>query len=649
MKGTPMADELSFTVRVKNMVGAGLASAGSALNSFKSRVSSGFASMKSSVGGWIAGVAGAAAVLGLFKTALSQAFEFEKYVSQFKVLFGSLEKAKAHMQDLEAFKGKKLFGLDGIAEASKAMFVMTDGVLGVGNSLQLVADVAAATGKPIEEVGDAVAFAYTQIANGEPVSRAAMSLQKMGVISGDLRARLQDMQEAGATNAQMWGVLRGALETYSGGVDNALKTGDGLMTSLKETWSDTLQNVGTKFEDLAKDKISGLIDWLNDLSESSALETWADRIVKALGYVADAAGLVINAVGAVGNVVEGLSAGAGSMSAGGTFKEGMDSAIKRQLDAEAEDAAKKRVRELQKTDATMILPEIKYNKLKAGPIPAEEKAALERLAKEDSAKVATAYAEAKRGLRADERDAAALGVKAFEFELKPGETSIAGKKRLETGIQDWKDSLDKAKGDAAKAKEKARELEETAKEISALEKQVRDAEGQAENDKWSKRQAAAEKNSATWDAAADRAQARRLMSTKEKRKAEYDMRKKTSKGAFTEEELDALRERQKTVNDLTKEETRALKTAERKNPMTDKKSWDRLKALREKQAAGKPLTAREKELLAQGNAQVEGAWAKDAAKGAKEKLEEQNAKNLKESAADLKVIKQKLTTLLQVK
>jgi len=630
------------------MVGQGLASAGSALNSFKSRVSSGFDKMRSSVGGWLAGIAGAGAILGLFKKAMSEAFEFERFQAQFSILFGSLEKAKAHMADLEGFKGKRLFGLEGVAEASRAMYAMTDGVMGTGESLRLVGDIAAATGKPFGEVADAVSFAYEQIANGEPVSRAAMSLQKMGVITGELRSKLTGMQEAGASTVDMWTELRGALDNYSGGMDTALKTGEGMLSSLRETWGDTLQELGFKFEGLAKDKIAGLIDWLNNLAESDALEKWATRVIDALGLVADAASAVGSAIGAISDTVESAAAGFGSMKGGGSFKEGWTASINEQVDKEFAAENKKKQKEAQKwIESLGKLPELQTAGPK--PIPAAEKAKLERLAAEDSKKVEDAYAEAKRSLRGSERAAKDLGVKEFTFEFKPGETSIAGKKRLETAIQDWKDGLDQAKDEAAKAKEKAQELKETAEEIKQLEKQVREGESAAETQKWTKRQADAEKEATMWDAAADRAQANRLMTSREKRQAEKAMRKKSSKGAFTEEELDALRERQKTVNDLSKEETNALKLAERRNPMTDKKSWDRLKALREKKEQGKPLTAHERELLAQGNAQIERAWAKDAAKGAKEKIEEQNARNLEASARDLNLIKQKLVTLLQVK
>lgn len=41
------------------------------------------------------------------------------------------------------------------------------------SSLELVGDAAAATGKPIEQVGEAVAKAYAMIRDGQPVSKAA--------------------------------------------------------------------------------------------------------------------------------------------------------------------------------------------------------------------------------------------------------------------------------------------------------------------------------------------------------------------------------------------------------------------------------------------------------------------------------------------
>ena len=93
---------------------------------------------------------------GALKTIVGSAFKFETQTIQFKTLIGNIDEARAHMADLKALGDTPPFNLDQFAAASRQLMVMTDGVLGYKKSLELIGDAAAATGKPIEEMGHAV-------------------------------------------------------------------------------------------------------------------------------------------------------------------------------------------------------------------------------------------------------------------------------------------------------------------------------------------------------------------------------------------------------------------------------------------------------------------------------------------------------------
>ena len=74
------------------------------------------------------------------------------------------------------------FSLEQFAAASRSMLVMTDGVLGFEKSLEMVGDVAAGTGQPIENLAHEIGRAYAIIRDGQPLTRATMGLRNMGAI-----------------------------------------------------------------------------------------------------------------------------------------------------------------------------------------------------------------------------------------------------------------------------------------------------------------------------------------------------------------------------------------------------------------------------------------------------------------------------------
>lgn len=82
---------------------------------------------------------------------------------QFKTLMGSIDEARQHMEMLRELGQTPPFSMEQFAEASRAMMVLSEGALGGRASLELIGDAAAATGKPIEQVGEAVAKAYAMI------------------------------------------------------------------------------------------------------------------------------------------------------------------------------------------------------------------------------------------------------------------------------------------------------------------------------------------------------------------------------------------------------------------------------------------------------------------------------------------------------
>ena len=237
---------------------------------------------------WDMGTAAIRKAWGAIRTVLSSAFHFETQTNQFKTLIGNIDEARAHMADLKALGDTPPFNLDQFAKASRALMVMTNGALGYKKSLEMIGDAAAATGYPIEEMGQAVGRLYAFIRDGQPLSRAVMQLRNMGVITPEVAQKLQDLQAAGKDNAEIWAEVEAQLGRYKGAMAETEKTGEGLMGAIKSRWDNIVRAFGQALEDTAKDGMGVVLDKTKELEEDGTLEVWATKACAAARAVAEA-------------------------------------------------------------------------------------------------------------------------------------------------------------------------------------------------------------------------------------------------------------------------------------------------------------------------------------------------------------------------
>ena len=213
---------------------------------------------------------------------LSSAFHYETQTRQFKTLIGDIDEAKRHMEDLKELGNTPPFSLDQFAAASRSLMVMTDGVLGYKKSLEMIGDAAAATGKPIEEMGHAVGRLYAFIRDGQPLSRAVTELRNMGAITPEVAQKLQDLQKAGASNIEIWAEVEKQLKRYSGAMKEVEETGEGLMGAIKSRWDNMVRSLGETFSDTAKGGLTELLDKVKELDEAGHIQKWAHSALEYL-------------------------------------------------------------------------------------------------------------------------------------------------------------------------------------------------------------------------------------------------------------------------------------------------------------------------------------------------------------------------------
>ena len=280
-----------------------------ALNSIK-KLTRGATDIKSAFGMALSSVKSVFSIVG-------SSFKFETQTQQFKTLIGNIDEAKAHMADLKALGDTPPFDLDQFAAASRSLMVMTDGVLGYKKSLEMIGDAAAATGRPIEEMGQAVGRLYSFIRDGQPLSRAVMQLRNMGVITPEVAQRLQDMQAAGKSNVEIWAEVEKQLKRYNGAMAEVEKTGEGLMSAIKSRWDNIVRSLGDAFSDTAKGGMAEVLDAAKELEEDGSIGLWARKAVDAFNEVANGARALWTPLSKVVGVVWGAVKGQYQSMAGG--------------------------------------------------------------------------------------------------------------------------------------------------------------------------------------------------------------------------------------------------------------------------------------------------------------------------------------------
>lgn len=219
---------------------------------------------------------------------IKEAFKFETVTLQFSILMGSMDKARDRMKELAKFAAETPFEMEGIAKASRTLHVFSEGALGDAGSLRLIGDAAAATGQDLADLSFWVGRAYSMIKGGQPFGEAAMRLQEMGIMTPQARAKMEELQAAGAKTSEVWGVLVNKMDEFSGGMKKMSVSGDGLLSTLEDTAKEARRTFGQEFLDAAKTAIDGITKYLAGLIEDGSIKKWADKALEQVYRVAGA-------------------------------------------------------------------------------------------------------------------------------------------------------------------------------------------------------------------------------------------------------------------------------------------------------------------------------------------------------------------------
>ncbi len=212
------------------------------------------------VGGGVAGVTG---------MGLGMVMEEQDLVSSFEVMLGSRQAAEKRMQELITFAGQTPFTRQEIWRSSRQLELMTKGALATGEGLRLVGDVAAGTVQPFEDVAMWFGRLYDGMASGRPIGEATSRLQEMGAISGESRARLEQLADSGRHISEIWPLAAKEFDRFAGLMEKQSKNLRNIMLGTKTFFTENvIKRWGQGVADVLQPALTRFRQWRIENAET---------------------------------------------------------------------------------------------------------------------------------------------------------------------------------------------------------------------------------------------------------------------------------------------------------------------------------------------------------------------------------------------
>jgi hypothetical protein len=249
-----------------------------------------FLAILTTIGAAVAAAFSVQAVVNFFSTIAGGMVEtnkqFETFRVQFETLLGSQSEAQKRIDELAKFGVATPFELDEIVEGDRLLQTFGDTALATGENLRRVGDSAAAVNASFKEVSFWTGRLYSSMMAGRPFGEASARLQELGILSGETRTKLEDMQKAGAEGTEIWAAYSEMIDgKFSGAMDKLSKTLQGVMSNLADFQSMLLREGG---EDLFEGVREDTIEFYEIISDPKAQE--------ALIALSEAFGSVLNSL-----------------------------------------------------------------------------------------------------------------------------------------------------------------------------------------------------------------------------------------------------------------------------------------------------------------------------------------------------------------
>lgn len=201
----------------------------------------------------------------LAREAVAANAQFETFASQFETLLGSSGAAQERLEELARFGVETPFELPEVVEASRTLEIFGGAALATGDNLRLIGDLAAGVNQPFQDVAFWIGRMFDALQNGQPFGEAAMRLQEMGILSGGVRRRMEQMAKSGEDGAEVFNFFSEQVgDKFAGNMERLSGTFQGVMSNLAD-FRGMLVRVGGEplFEEIRQSALD-FLELLND-------------------------------------------------------------------------------------------------------------------------------------------------------------------------------------------------------------------------------------------------------------------------------------------------------------------------------------------------------------------------------------------------
>lgn len=280
---------VEYVIRAKDATGAAIKSALGRVRSLAAGTAGNLANIQAGLSMAMNAVRTFASA---FSKSIAEAFRFEKALTDFKVLLGSIDAAKAHVADLKSFAASTPLTFGDLSRASKLLLSFGSSVDEVMPSLKTLGDIALGDAQRFQ--GLALVFAQVK-SQGKLMGQDLIQMVNQGfnpltVISketGRSMGELKDMMADGQISFQMVAeamrIATGEGGLFNNAMEEASKTGEGLVSTLSDNWTDAVRTFGEAFADSAKGGVAALTEKIRQLIDDGTIASWAEKASEMIG------------------------------------------------------------------------------------------------------------------------------------------------------------------------------------------------------------------------------------------------------------------------------------------------------------------------------------------------------------------------------
>lgn len=187
----------------------------------------------------------------------------------FEVLLGSSERAQKRMEEVVRMAAKTPYELAEVVQANRLLENLTDGALSSARGMMLVGDAAAAAGTDLQSTAYWAGRLYAGLTTGTPVGEATLRLVELGLVSGDMKIKLDAASKSAKTHAEAMGLLEEAWAASAGAMDKQSRTLKGLRTTLHDTFAESMGAAFLPVFETLRGAIESLLETMNVLDTES--------------------------------------------------------------------------------------------------------------------------------------------------------------------------------------------------------------------------------------------------------------------------------------------------------------------------------------------------------------------------------------------